>query len=193
MTREAFNQINLNRIARGQQPLTFTESPGRRLPLRIETAASLLADKRERETKKKTTRLDALNTIRISDPIKLTLPYPPSANRYWRSIVIGGSVRVLVSSEAREYKRRCAAIAAVACPSPLEGPLGMSLAVFRPMRRGDLSNRIKVIEDAMQGVVFHDDNQVIRIDAQRHDDKTNPRVEVVVWQITEANQSASQY
>lgn len=191
MTSAEFAAINQRRIARGQQPLTFTESPGR-LPMRIERAASMLADKRERETKSKTQRIQATNAVRICQPVKLTLPYPPSANRYWRSIVIAGSVRVLVSSEAREYKRRCAAIAAIACQSPMEGPLGMSLAVFRPMRRGDLSNRIKVIEDAMQGIVFHDDNQVVRIEAQRHEDKANPRVEVVVWQITETNPSASQ-
>lgn len=190
MTSAEFAAINQRRIARGQQPLTFTESPGR-LP-RIATSASMLADKREREEKAKTQRIQATNAARICQPVKLTLPYPPSANRYWRSIVIAGSVRVLVSSEAREYKRRCAAIAGVACQSPMDGPLGMSLAVFRPMRRGDLSNRIKVVEDAMQGIVFHDDNQVVRIEAQRHDDKGNPRVEVVVWQISETNPSDSQ-
>lgn len=199
MTRAEFDSINRNRIARGQQPLTFTESPGKQWPRRIPPPLQIETESVVSVTQppaRKTVKVRwnvAANAIQIRQPIKLTLPYPPSANRYWRSIVIGGSVRVLVSSEAREYKRRCAAIAAVACQSPLEGPLGMSLAVFRPMRRGDLSNRIKVIEDAMQGVVFHDDNQVVLIDAQRHDDKTNPRVEVVVWQITEANPSASQY
>lgn len=69
MTSAEFAAINQRRLARGQQPLTFTESPRKlsqtlqdacRLP-RIATAASMLADKRERETKKKTARLDAAN------------------------------------------------------------------------------------------------------------------------------------
>lgn len=60
MTSADLAAINQRRLARGQKPLTFTESPGR-LPLRIETAASMLAEKRERDVKAKTQKLQAAN------------------------------------------------------------------------------------------------------------------------------------
>lgn len=155
-------------------------------PPKIDTAVSLLAEARAMELKKKSQRLDQPKAAdlgpRKDGEVRLTFPYPPSANRYWRSVVINGSVRVLVSSEARLYKRRCATIAAATCKAPLSGPLSIVLNVYRPMKRGDLSNRIKVIEDAMQGVVFHDDDQIVQIEARRFDDKHNPRVEITIKQ-----------
>lgn len=149
--------------------------------LKIDTAVSLLAEARDREMKKKSQRLLVRNAPQGEpDEVCLTLPYPPSANKYWRSVLIGGVVRVLVSSEARAYKKSCCTLAAMACKAPMTGPLAMIIRVFRPMRRGDLSNRIKVVEDALQGAVFHDDDQIVRIEASRHDDKGSPRVEVII-------------
>lgn len=49
MTREAFEQINRNRIARGQKPLTFTESPSRKALPPLQTAASLIGAPTVRE------------------------------------------------------------------------------------------------------------------------------------------------
>ncbi len=111
----------------------------------------------------------------------LTLPYPPSSNRYWRSIVINGSVRVLVSTEARKYKK---AVQSIAGTFPLlTGPIGIIVRIYRPKRIGDLGNRIKVLEDALQGVLFANDSQIVRIEATRHEDKANPRAEVAVWPV----------
>jgi crossover junction endodeoxyribonuclease RusA len=108
--------------------------------------------------------------------VKLTLPYPPSANKYWRSV----RGRVLVSREARAYKQGVKLRALTAGVRPIEGPVHLTLAVYRPRRAGDLSNRIKVLEDALCGVAFEDDDQVESIHAMRFDDKENPRVEVSV-------------
>jgi crossover junction endodeoxyribonuclease RusA len=110
----------------------------------------------------------------------VTLPYPPSANNYWRSVVIRGRVRVLVSSEARKYKKACEAPLRRAFPSMIEGPIWIDVRVYRPIRRGDLGNRIKVLEDAMQGFAYANDDQIVKISAERFDDKLNPRVEVTV-------------
>jgi Holliday junction resolvase RusA-like endonuclease len=52
---------------------------------------------------------------------------------------------------------------------------------YRPQRRGDLDNRIKVLADALQGILYSDDKQVSELHAYLHDDKQNPRVEVEVW------------
>lgn len=112
--------------------------------------------------------------------ISLTLPYPPSANAYWRSVVIAGRVRVLLSSEARRYKKAVAKYAASVVRAPMLGPLRLTLTVYRPRRAGDLSNRIKVVEDALNGVCYVDDSQIVEIIARRFDDKANPRAEILI-------------
>ncbi len=123
----------------------------------------------------------AVEQITPAAPQWLTLPYPPSANRYWRSIVIKGAVRVLLSSEARKYK---AAVQSLVGSFPLmEGRIGIVVRIYRPKRIGDLGNRIKVLEDALQGVLFANDSQIERIEATRHEDKANPRAEVAVWRL----------
>lgn len=109
--------------------------------------------------------------------MRLTLPYPPSANRYWR---IDRRGFTYVSPEAKRYKAKVRWLGIAAKARPLEGPVVMRLAVYRPRRVGDLSNRIKVLEDSLCGVAFDDDEQVVEIYAIRLEDRANPRVEVTV-------------
>lgn len=100
----------------------------------------------------------------------MVFPYPPSANRYWR--VWGG--RVVRSTEARSYKIVCQGIAAMAKNKKLEGDVAVSV-VLHPKKtkkgeasktRIDLDNALKVVIDAMQGVIYANDSQVVRIVAQ---------------------------
>lgn len=114
-------------------------------------------------------------------PVKLTLPYPPSVNHFWR--YVGG--RPIISSEGRRYKAHAAAVIARAGVVKLDGPVTLSLAVYRPKRIGDLDNRMKVLIDCIKGIAFGDDSEIVEIHATRHDDKTNPRVEVEVTAIPE--------
>lgn len=112
----------------------------------------------------------------------LTVPYPPSANRYWRTF----RGRTVVSAEAREYKRQVWLTALTQTKEkPTAAPVELILRVYRPRRAGDLSNRIKVLEDALIGIAFEDDSQVVRIMAVRREDKKNPRVEVEVNELKE--------
>src|SRR5438045_426392 len=110
-----------------------------------------------------------------------TFAIPPSANRYWR--VYRGSP--VLSDEAREYKRQVMLRCKVAGMKPLDGPLELRVAVYRARKVGDLSNRIKVLEDALQGCAYHDDKQISRLVAELHDDKANPRVEVEIVSLGE--------
>lgn len=114
------------------------------------------------------------------DAITLTLPYPPSSNRYWRSVANKktGHVMVFVSEEAKSFKRDVAK--RTAGMQPLKCEVVATFRFYRPRRSGDLSNRIKVLEDAMQGTVFYDDKQIVEIHAFRHEDAKNPRVEVEI-------------
>lgn len=122
---------------------------------------------------------------RLSAPLEVrsvsvVLPYPPSANRYWRSYVVNGSVRVVVSKEGKDYKRAAYRLAALSIKNPLDGPLFADYKVYRPRKAGDLSNRIKVVEDALEGVAYDNDNQIVEMHAKRFDDKENPRIEITI-------------
>lgn len=109
--------------------------------------------------------------------MRCTLPYPPSANRYWRNV----RGRTLKSREARRYAVECQWLArAESDGALLQGEVAVTLRLYRPSKRGDLDNRIKVVLDALQGVAYADDKQVIEIHAYRYDDKENPRIEIDV-------------
>jgi crossover junction endodeoxyribonuclease RusA len=108
----------------------------------------------------------------------LVLPFPPSANRYWRSVPGRG---VLLSAEARRYKEDAGMVALAAGVRPVDGPVALTVTLYRPAKRGDLDNRIKVLLDALGGgIAYRDDSQVVELHAYRLDDKDHPRVEVQV-------------
>jgi crossover junction endodeoxyribonuclease RusA len=107
----------------------------------------------------------------------LVLPYPSSANRYWRSVPGRG---VLLSAEARRYKEEAGMMALAAGVRPVDGPVALTVTLYRPAKRGDLDNRIKVLLDALNGIAYRDDSQVVELHAYRLDDKDHPRVEVQV-------------
>lgn len=108
----------------------------------------------------------------------LCLPWPPTANRYWRFVTLGKRSAVLLSREARLYKARVAAYAPTV--QRVEGPLRVSLRFFRPRKAGDLDGALKPLLDALQGVLYTNDAQIVELHAYRFDDKSNPRVEVEV-------------
>ena len=109
---------------------------------------------------------------------RVTLPYPISANRYWRNF----RGMMVVSAEAKAYKTKAKLLALSAGMRPLDGEVVVKMDVYRPLKRGDLDNRIKVLLDALRGAAFVDDDQVIEIHARRFDDKANPRVEIEITQ-----------
>lgn len=105
------------------------------------------------------------------------LPYPPSANEYWRWDKRGF---MRVSTKALAYKRNVALLCKAAGVRPIKGAVSLKLSVYRPRKAGDLSNRVKVLEDALIGSAYGDDDQVTHLEATRYDDASNPRVVVTV-------------
>lgn len=83
-----------------------------------------------------------------------------------------------MSSEARAYKKYVAEMLQKSSIRPLDGPINVFMAVYRPRRSGDLDNRQKVTLDACNKLLWNDDNQVVGLFALRYDDKDNPRVEL---------------
>lgn len=106
-------------------------------------------------------------TVEVSDMKSLTytLPWPPSVNHYWRSVLIGGKPRTLLSKEGREFKQ--AAVGAVlqqrrGPSAPLSGRLAIAVTLFPPdRRRYDLDNRLKAVLDSLtEARVWEDDRHV---------------------------------
>lgn len=113
-----------------------------------------------------------------------TFPFPPYVNAYWRSICTGtkgsGGFRAMtiLSREARAYQARMKTYAVGA--TPLDGPVKLTIRVYRPRKTGDWDGTIKPLCDALQGVLYHDDSQIVEAHVFRLDDKVNPRVEVTI-------------
>lgn len=113
--------------------------------------------------------------------IILTLPYPPSANRYWRTRVLPKqNVAVTYpSKEAKEYKAHVARLAMAACVKPIIGPVEYELELYphlpldwkKRAKRDpvwwdmtvqciDLDNARKVLLDALNGIAWTDDSRI---------------------------------
>lgn len=111
----------------------------------------------------------------------ITLPWPPSYNRYWRNGRNGG----FISKEGMAFKvaAQDALLQQLDQREVLEGAVRVDIHLFRPIMAGDIDNRAKVVLDALQGFCYVDDKQVCELHMYRHEDKKEPRVEVVVSEV----------
>lgn len=109
-----------------------------------------------------------------------SLPWPPSANRYWRNY---GAGRVVVSEQARRYRvEALAALIRQDIPrARTTARLRVFLTLHPPNRRAwDLDNRIKQVLDALEDAgLYADDEQIDELHAYRGEViKDRPRVDV---------------
>lgn len=90
--------------------------------------------------------------------VKVTLPYPPSVNRYLRFSPKGWAY---TTPEAKRYKQgaKLRALTQGLRPIP-EREVVLSIAVYRPQKRGDIDNVLKVLLDSLIGVAYVDDSQI---------------------------------
>ena len=101
--------------------------------------------------------------------MKLTLPFPPSVNAYWRSPNSGPlKGRTLVSAKGREYQSdACAAIIEQLrkLPKPSSAPAAVEIVLFPPdARRRDIDNYNKALFDALTHAgIWEDDSQIKRM------------------------------
>lgn len=103
--------------------------------------------------------------------VVLSLPYPISNNRYWRTF----RNRQIVSKEAVAYKARVAAIAAENGIKQTAKMVSLTVQLIPKANKDgsaskvclDLDNCLKVCLDALQGVAYENDNQVEEIHAKR--------------------------
>ncbi|WP_312277253.1 RusA family crossover junction endodeoxyribonuclease [Kosakonia cowanii] len=101
--------------------------------------------------------------------MKLTLPFPPSVNTYWRAPNKGPlKGRHLISADGRKYQSAaCAAIIEQLrrLPEPSTEPAAVEILLFPPdARRRDIDNYNKALFDALTHAgVWEDDSQVKRM------------------------------
>ena len=100
--------------------------------------------------------------------LTLELPWPPSVNHYWRSVLVGEHVRNLISAKGRAYKRNVGqavleqTIGRQRKHSPFMGRVHVVLTLYPPDRRKrDIDNSTKAVPDALtDSKVWRDDSQV---------------------------------
>lgn len=140
--------------------------------------------------------------------IKLTLPYPVSSNRYWRSFVPRGHSRanVTLSDEAKAYKEAVGRLVrAAGVVRPIAGRVAITVRLYpaRPQdwaRRArkdpagwdddvmciDLDNANKVLLDSLKGWAIEDDRWVRRIVSERMEPDGEARVVVTIEPLARA-------
>lgn len=135
------------------------------------------------------------------DIISFTVYGEPTAQGRPKFARIGNGVRAYDPAKSRDYKQSVRAAALEVKPDVLlEGALSLVVMAYRtvpksfskkkaaqaiaqeiqPTTRPDLDNIIKGIKDALKGVIWRDDSQVVNISAAKWYSDT-PRVEVSVW------------
>ncbi len=127
--------------------------------------------------------------------IRLDLPYPISAKRYWKAITIPGRTMMAPSREAKAYKADVQHLALLAgVRAPLVGRVELAVQLFpqrpqdwqRRMRMDgatwddsvrciDLDNANKVLLDAIKGVVIEDDRWVRKLTSERMEPTSTAR------------------
>jgi Holliday junction resolvase RusA-like endonuclease len=113
-------------------------------------------------------------------------PVPLARGRaFWDANVQG--VRVADSKKNSEFKKSLGwAVKPLFGGKPFEGPVEVKLAVCVAGRRGDLDNYIKAVFDALNRIAWHDDAQVVKIEAEfRLCDPSGQGVGITVTKRTE--------
>lgn len=86
--------------------------------------------------------------------------------------------------EMREYQQRVQAYfrERYSATWPTHGAVVLRIWVYAPEAAGDLTNIAKNVEDALEGLAYYNDRQVIGIHTTRQpiEDEHNQRVEVLV-------------
>jgi len=85
--------------------------------------------------------------------------------------------------EAKRYANNARYLALSQGAVVIQGNVRVTIHIYRKRKTGDLDNKLKLVLDALEGVVYENDKQVVELHAYLLDDKDNPRVEVAVNQI----------
>ncbi len=135
-------------------------------------------------TRKKKETPTKLKSIPRDETISLTLPFPPSVNRYWGVSMYGK--RYLLPS-GKEYKEKTSLLLTMhgyVSGGILEKIKLDIICHEKNAIRRDIDNLLKALLDCMKGYVYNDDWQIDDIRIRRGSIcKSNPRIELVITTI----------
>lgn len=132
--------------------------------------------------------------------ITLVLPYPLSANRYWRPVKLGKHISIVPTKEAKQFRADIAALCHdQGIRAPLAGRVHVDVKLYprrpldwqarqRKLGAGwddgvmciDIDNANKVLLDALKDVAIEDDKWVRRLTAERMEPDGEARVVVTI-------------
>ena len=94
---------------------------------------------------------------------RLTLPFPPSVNHYWKH----SGHRVYLSKDAVSYRQSVQN--ALHCTKPLDARLSVSVLLHAPNKRKyDIDNRVKSLLDSLTHAgVWVDDGLIDKLTIER--------------------------
>jgi crossover junction endodeoxyribonuclease RusA len=142
----------------------------------------------------------APTTTRAHTRICVTLPYPISANRYWKSFPLNGRTMTAPSSEAKAYKREVGWILrAAGVVDAIVGRVHVHIDLYpkrpqdwesRKRKLGanwddnvqclDVDNARKVLYDALKGIAIVDDKWIWSDSARRCEPDGEARVVLTI-------------
>jgi len=116
----------------------------------------------------------------MTEPIRATLPWPPSVNHYWRA----AGARRFISPQARRWVEEAVWTLrqAKGTRPPIQNEVAVFVIAWPPdRRRRDLDNLLKAILDALvKAHIVQDDHQVAELHLVRRAPEKPGRVQVVV-------------
>lgn len=131
--------------------------------------------------------------------VRFTIPFAPVAKARARSVYMPGrGVRHYTPKNTADWESTVAGHARLACRTPLDGPITLSLGFYLPIpvswpnwkrdaalsgeiaptSKPDLDNLEKSIKDACNGIAWVDDAQAVRVNKWKFY-SDHPRVEVI--------------
>jgi Holliday junction resolvase RusA-like endonuclease len=126
---------------------------------------------------------------------KLSFPIVPRPKERARVSFRGGKARAYTPSKTRNFEAEIRLLAREEFgESPLECPLNVCFYFYMPRPKSvrrknhtvkpDLSNLVKAVEDACNGIIWKDDSQIIIMSAHKIYSPV-PRIEMIVSKISE--------
>jgi crossover junction endodeoxyribonuclease RusA len=107
---------------------------------------------------------------------------PQSTNNLYRHSCAGGRPIVYMTKEGKALKTDYAWQAHAQWRRPMfDGELIVEITLFFPdNRRRDIDNYSKILLDALTGIVWKDDSQIVRATVEKKVDVKNPRIEILI-------------
>ena len=143
-----------------------------------------LRGSRLRSEANRTRRDQSATKSTTNQTVNLTLPYPVSVNSLYKPVRYGKGARFVRTTEAVRYKIQAkrAAGKQTGGLKPLAKRLKVLIVAFMPDgKKRDLDNLFKIALDALNGVVWIDDEQIDDLHVIRGGiDTENPRIELVI-------------